>query len=231
MRLNCEPARRGVHVSQVEVSGLPKGIIGKKVGMTQVFNSVGRLVPVTVVEAGPCVVVQVKTEEKDGYNAVQLGLEEIKKKKAVNKPMQGHFVRAGLNPQRYLREIRIDAGEQDKYQVGQVLKADLFQEGEKVDVAGTSKGKGFAGVIKRHGFRRGPMGHGSMYHRRVGSLGATDPERVFKGRKLPGRMGGERVTIQGLEVVQVDPENNLLLLKGAVPGRKGSLLMIKGSKT
>jgi large subunit ribosomal protein L3 len=216
-----------VHVSQVEVSGLPKGIIGKKVGMTQVFNSVGRLVPVTVVEAGPCVVVQVKTEEKDGYNAVQLGLEEIKKKKAVNKPMQGHFVRAGLNPQRYLREIRIDAGEQDKYQVGQVLKADLFQEGEKVDVAGTSKGKGFAGVIKRHGFRRGPMGHGSMYHRRVGSLGATDPERVFKGRKLPGRMGGERVTIQGLEVVQVDPENNLLLLKGAVPGRKGSLLMIK----
>lgn len=227
MRLNCEPARRGVHVSQVEVSGLPKGIIGKKVGMTQVFNSVGRLVPVTVVEAGPCVVVQVKTEEKDGYNAVQLGLEEIKKKKAVNKPMQGHFVRAGLNPQRYLREIRIDAGEQDKYQVGQVLKADLFQEGEKVDVAGTSKGKGFAGVIKRHGFRRGPMGHGSMYHRRVGSLGATDPERVFKGRKLPGRMGGERVTIQGLEVVQVDPENNLLLLKGAVPGRKGSLLMIK----
>jgi large subunit ribosomal protein L3 len=227
LRLNCEPARRGVHVSQVEVSGLPKGIIGKKVGMTQVFNSVGRLVPVTVVEAGPCVVVQVKTEEKDGYNAVQLGLEEIKKKKAVNKPMQGHFVRAGLNPQRYLREIRIDAGEQDKYQVGQVLKADLFQEGEKVDVAGTSKGKGFAGVIKRHGFRRGPMGHGSMYHRRVGSLGATDPERVFKGRKLPGRMGGERVTIQGLEVVQVDPENNLLLLKGAVPGRKGSLLMIK----
>ncbi len=227
MRLSCEPARGGVHVSQVEVSGLPKGILGKKIGMTQVFNSAGRLVPVTVVEAGPCVVVQIKTEEKDGYSAVQLGLEEIKKKTAVNKPLQGHFSRAGINPQRYLREIRIDAGEQDKYQVGQVLKADLFQEGEKVDVAGISKGKGFAGVIKRHGFRRGPMGHGSMYHRRVGSLGATDPERVFKGRKLPGRMGGERVTIQGLEVVQVDPENNLLLLKGAVPGRKGSLLMIK----
>lgn len=204
---------------------MPKGILGKKVGMAQVFNSAGRLVPVTVVEAGPCVVVQIKTEEKDGYNAVQLGLEETKKKTAVNKPLQGHFTRAGLNPQRYLREIRIDAGEQDKYQVGQVLKADLFQEGEKVDVSG--KSKGFAGVIKRYGFHRGPMSHGSMYHRRSGSLGATDPARVFKGRKLPGRMGGERVTIQGLEVVQVDPEKNLLLLKGAVPGRKGSLLIIK----
>ena len=206
---------------------MPKGILGKKVGMTQVFNSAGHLVPVTVVQAGPCVVVQIKTEEKDGYNAVQLGLEEVKKKKLVNKPLEGHFVRAGINPQRYLREIRIDAGEEENYQVGQVLKADLFQEGERVDVTGTSKGKGFAGAIKRHGFQRGPMAHGSMYHRRPGSLGATDPARVFKGRKLPGRMGGERVTIQGLEVVRVDPENNLLLLKGAVPGKKGSLLLIK----
>lgn len=206
---------------------LPKGILGKKVGMTQVFNPAGQLVPVTVVEAGPCVVVQIKTEEKDGYSAVQLGFEEVKKKKLVNKPLSGHFARAGVNPQRHLREIRIDAGEQDKYQVGQVLKADLFQEGEKVDVTGTSKGKGFAGAVKRYGFNRGPMSHGSMYHRRPGSLGATDPERVFKGRRLPGRMGGEQVTIQGLEVVQVDPENNLLLLKGAVPGRKGSLLLIK----
>ncbi len=205
---------------------MPKGILGKKVGMTQVFNSAGHLVPVTVVQAGPCVVVQIKTEEKDGYSAVQLGLEETKKT-AANKPLQGHFGRAGINPQRYLREIRIDAGEKEKYQVGQVLKADLFQEGEKVDVTGTSKGKGFAGVIKRYGFHRGPMSHGSMYHRRPGSLGATDPARVFKGRKLPGRMGGERVTIQGLEVVRVDPEKNLLLLKGAVPGRKGSLLIIK----
>lgn len=207
---------------------MPKGILGTKVGMTQVFSPAGRLIPVTVIEAGPCVVVQMKNEEKDGYSAVQLGLEE-KKKVLVNKPLEGHFARAGLNPQRYLREIRIAPEEQDKYQIGQVLKADLFQEGEKVDVAATSKGKGFAGVIKRHGFHRGPMGHGSMYHRRTGSLGATDPARVFKGRKLPGRMGGERVTIQGLEVVRVDPDKNLLLLKGAVPGRKGSLLMIRAS--
>ncbi len=205
---------------------MPKGILGKKVGMTQVFNSAGRLIPVTVVEAGPCVVVQKKSEEKDGYTAVQLGFEE-KKEKTVNKPLKGHFAKSGVSPRRYLREIRITPEEQENYQVGQVLKADIFQEGETVDVVGISKGKGFTGVIKRHGFHRGPMAHGSMYHRGVGSLGATGPARVFKGRKLPGRMGGERVTIQGLKVVRVDPERNLLLIKGAVPGKKGGLLMIK----
>ncbi len=205
---------------------MPKGILGKKVGMTQIFNSAGRLIPVTVVEAGPCVVVQKKSEEKDGYTAVQLGFEE-KKEKTVNKPLKGHFAKSGVSPRRYLREIRITPEEQENYQVGQVLKADIFQEGETVDVVGISKGKGFTGVIKRHGFHRGPMAHGSMYHRGVGSLGATGPARVFKGRKLPGRMGGERVTIQGLKVVRVDPERNLLLIKGAVPGKKGGLLMIK----
>lgn len=205
---------------------MPKGILGKKVGMTQVFNSAGRLIPVTVVEAGPCVVVQKKSIEKDGYTAVQLGLEE-KKQKAVNKPLKGHFAKSGVSPQRYLKEIRITPEEQENYQVGQVLKADIFQEGETVDVVGISKGKGFAGVIKRYGFHRGPMSHGSMYHRGVGSLGSTDQARVFKGRKMPGRMGGERVTIQGLKVVRVDPDNNLLLIKGAVPGKKGGLLMIK----
>lgn len=205
---------------------MPKGILGKKVGMTQVFNSAGRLIPVTVVEAGPCVVVQRKSMETDGYNAVQLGLEE-KKEKTVNKPMIGHFAKSGEGPRRYLREVRTTPEEQENYRLGQVLKADLFQEGETVDVVGISKGKGFAGVIKRHGFHRGPMAHGSMYHRRTGSLGATDPARVFKGRKMPGRMGGERVTIQGLEVVRVDPDKNLLLIEGAIPGKKGGLLMIK----
>lgn len=205
---------------------MAKGILGKKVGMTQVFNAGGQLIPVTVVEAGPCVVVQRKTEENDGYTAIQLGLEE-KREKLVNKPLKGHFAKAGVKPLRFLREIRLSAEEGEQYQVGQVLQADLFKEGEKVDVIGASKGKGFAGVVKRYGFNRGPMAHGSMYHRRPGSLGATDPARVFKGRRLPGRMGGERVTVQGLEVVKVDPEKNLLLIKGAVPGRRGALLLVK----
>lgn len=205
---------------------MAKGILGKKVGMTQVFNARGQLIPVTVVEAGPCVVVQRKTEENDGYTAIQLGLEE-KREKLVNKPLKGHFAKAGVKPLRFLREIRLSAEEGEQYQVGQVLQADLFKEGEKVDVIGASKGKGFAGVVKRYGFNRGPMAHGSMYHRRPGSLGATDPARVFKGRRLPGRMGGERVTVQGLEVVKVDPEKNLLLIKGAVPGRRGALLLVK----
>jgi large subunit ribosomal protein L3 len=205
---------------------LAKGILGKKIGMTQVFNAQGRLVPVTVVETGPCMVVQKKNEEKDGYTSIQLGFME-KRENIVNKPLKGHFAKAGVKPMRYLREIRLTAEESENYQVGQEIKADLFQEGEKVDVIGTSKGKGFAGVIKRYNFHRGPMAHGSMYHRRPGSLGATDPARVFKGRRLPGRMGGERVTVQGLEIVKVDPEKNVLLIKGAVPGRNGALLLVR----
>lgn len=205
---------------------MARGILGKKIGMTQVFNSGGRLIPVTVVEAGPCVVVQRKDEESNGYTAIQLGFEE-KKKSSVNKPDSGHFNKAGVKPLRFLKEIRLPEEEGEKYQVGQVIRADLFKEGELVDVVGTSKGKGFAGVIKRHGFHRGPMSHGSTHHRGPGSLGATGQSRVFKGSHLPGRMGGKRVTIQGLEVVKVDPEKNLLLIKGAVPGRNGSLLLVK----
>lgn len=204
-----------------------KGIIGRKLGMTQVFDEQGRAVPVTVVEAGPCVVCQKKTVETDGYEAIQLGFGEVKERR-LNKPQLGHFRKAGVKPLRLLREFRLsDAG---KYEVGQVVKADIFAPGEKVDVTGTSKGKGFAGVIKRHNFRRGPMSHGSKYHRRVGSLGAsTFPARVFKGRRMPGHMGAERVTIQGLEVVRVDPDKNLLLIKGGVPGVRGSYLLIRPS--
>jgi large subunit ribosomal protein L3 len=205
---------------------LAKGILGKKIGMTQIFNAGGHLVPVTVVETGPCMVVQKKSQENDGYTSIQLGFAE-KRENIVNKPLKGHFAKARLKPMRHLKEIRVTPEESENYQVGQELKADLFKEGEKVDVIGTSKGKGFAGVIKRYNFNRGPMGHGSMYHRRPGSLGATDPARVFKGRKLPGRMGGERVTVQGLEIVKVDPEKNVLLIKGAVPGRNGALLLVR----
>lgn len=206
---------------------MTKGIIGRKLGMTQVFDEQGRAVPVTVVEAGPCVICQKKTVATDGYDAIQLGFGEVKERR-LNKPQLGHFRKAGVKPLRLLREFRVsDAA---KYEVGQVLKADIFSAGEKVDVTGTSKGKGFAGVIKRHNFRRGPMSHGSKYHRRVGSLGAsTFPARVFKGRRMPGHMGAERVTIQGLEVVRVDPDKNLLLIKGGVPGVRGGYLLIRSS--
>ncbi|ABB15569.1 MULTISPECIES: 50S ribosomal protein L3 [Carboxydothermus] len=203
---------------------MPKGILGRKVGMTQIFTEDGRAIPVTVIEAGPCVVVQKKTIANDGYNAIQLGFGEIKESK-VNKPLKGHFNRANVKPMRYLREIRVE--NIDAYEVGQEIKVDIFTVGEKVDVTGISKGKGFAGGIKRHGFHRGPMAHGSKYHRRPGSLGAKGPARVFLGRKLPGRLGMERVTIQNLEVVKVDPERNLLVIKGSVPGIRGSLLIIK----
>lgn len=196
--------------------------------MTQVFNDAGRLIPVTVVEAGPCMVVQIKTEEKEGYTAVQLGFGE-KKEKRTNKPLQGHFAKAGVKPLRYLREFRITPEEADQYKVGETVDVSLFKEGELVDVTGQAKGKGFAGAIKRHNFHRGPMAHGSMYHRRPGSLGATGVGRVFKGRKLPGRMGGQRVTVQGLEIIKVDPERNLLLIKGAIPGRNGALVQVKKS--
>lgn len=203
---------------------MPKGILGRKVGMTQVFTDTGLAIPVTVIEAGPCIVVQKKTPEKDGYSAIQIGFGE-KRERLFNKPLKGHFTRAGVRPLRFLRELRVE--DPEAYQVGQEIKADIFAQGEKVDVVGTTKGRGFAGGIKRHGFHRGPMAHGSKYHRRPGSLGAKGPARVFKGRKLPGHLGVERVTVQNLEVIKVDPARNLLAVKGAVPGPKGGLVLVK----
>lgn len=208
---------------------MPKGVIGRKLGMTQVFTEDGQLVPVTVIEVTPNVVVQKKTAATDGYEAVQLGAGE-KREKLINKPLKGHLQKAGVKSVRRLREFRCeDAPIMQQLNVGDTIGPDIFSEGEKVDVTGITKGKGFAGVIKRYGFNRGPMGHGSMYHRRVGSLGATDPARVFKGRRMPGRMGGERRTIQGLKVVKVDPERNLLLVKGGVPGVRGAWVTVRES--
>ncbi|MDK2821210.1 MAG: large subunit ribosomal protein [Clostridia bacterium] len=203
-----------------------KGILGKKVGMTQIFDETGKVIPVTVVQAGPCVVIQKKETATDGYNALQVGFEPIKEKK-VNKPLKGHFNKSGVTPCRYIREFRMD--DLEGYEVGQEIKADIFSAGEKIDVTGVSKGKGFAGGIKRHGFHRGLMEHGSKYHRRPGSLAAKGPARVFKGRRLPGHLGTEKVTVQGLEIVKTDPERNLLLIKGSVPGPRHGLLMIKNS--
>ena len=204
---------------------MKKGIIGRKVGMTQIFDEKGNVIPVTVIEAGPCVVAQVKTVETDGYDALQLGFGEIKDKH-INKPEAGHFAKAGLENKKHLREFRLESVEGVK--VGDTVKADVFEAGEKVDVQGISKGKGFQGVIKRHGQHRGPMGHGSMYHRRPGSMGSTStPGRVFKGKKLPGHMGRVTITIQNLDVVRVDMDKNVILLKGSVPGAKGSILKIK----
>ena len=206
---------------------MKKALIGKKVGMTQIFDENGTVIPVTVIEAGPCVVAQVKTLENDGYEAVQLGFGEVKENK-LNKPVKGHFAKANVTAKKYLREFRLDSIEGIK--VGDELKADVFAAGEKIDVQGTSKGKGFQGVIKRHGQHRGPMGHGSMYHRRPGSMGATStPGRVFKGKKLPGHMGRVTVTIQNLDVVKVDMDKNVILVKGSVPGAKGSILKIKSA--
>lgn len=205
---------------------MPKGILGKKVGMTQIFNEAGIAIPVTVVEAGPCLVVQKRTPENDGYSAVQLGFGE-KRENLLNRPTKGHLNKAGVRPVRFLRELKVE--NLDEYQVGQEIKADIFAEGEKVDVVGTSKGKGFAGGIKRHNFHRGPMAHGSKYHRRPGSSAAKGPARTFKGRKLPGHMGVERVTVQNLQIVKVDPERNLIAIRGAVPGPRGGLLMVKNS--
>ncbi|SHF33273.1 LSU ribosomal protein L3P [Thermoanaerobacter uzonensis DSM 18761] len=206
---------------------MKKGILGRKHGMTQIFDEKGEVIPVTVIEAGPCVVVQKKTVEADGYNAIQVGFGDVKEKR-LTKPLIGHFKKAGVPFKRYLREFRLD--DISGYEVGSEIKVDIFKPGDKVDVTGISKGKGFAGVVKRYGANRGPMSHGSKYHRRVGSMGATtDPGRTFKGKIMPGHMGHERVTIQNLEVVKVDPELNLLLVKGSVPGPKGSLLIIKDS--
>ena len=204
-----------------------KGIIGKKLGMTQIFDEKGRVIPVTVIEAGPCVVAQVKTVETDGYNAVQLGFGDVKPSK-INKPEAGHFAKANLTAKKHLREFRLD--DISNVKVGDEVKADIFAEGETVDIQGTTKGKGFQGVIKRHGQSRGPMGHGSMYHRRPGSMGSTStPGRVFKGKKLPGHMGVQKVTIQNLDVVRVDMDKNVILVKGSVPGVKGAILKIKSS--
>ena len=206
---------------------MKKGIIGRKVGMTQIFDEKGNVIPVTVIEAGPCVVAQVKTVETDGYNAIQLGFGEVKDKH-INKPEAGHFKKAKLANKKYLREFRTE--EVSNYKVGDEVKLDIFEAGEKIDVQGTSKGKGFQGVIKRHGQSRGPMGHGSMYHRRPGSMGSTStPGRVFKGKKLPGHMGKVTITIQNLDVVRVDTDKNVLLVKGSVPGPKGAILKVKSA--
>ena len=203
-----------------------KGILGRKIGMTQVFTESGKLIPVTVVEVEPNVVTQIKTVEKDGYDAIQLGAVTIKEKSS-NKPKMGHTNKANTAPKRFLKEIR--GVNVNDYTLGQVISADIFTKGEMVDVSGISKGKGFQGVIKRHNQSRGPMGHGSQYHRGVGSMGTLLPMHVLKGKKLPGHMGNVATTIQNLEVVSVDLENNVILIKGNVPGPKKSLVMIKTS--
>jgi large subunit ribosomal protein L3 len=205
---------------------MTKGILGRKIGMTQVFAENGDLIPVTVVEASPNVVLQVKSVETDGYEAIQLGFED-KREKLSNKPHKGHVSKANTAPKRFVKEFNgVDVA---GYEVGQEVKVDIFAEGEIVDVTGISKGKGFQGAIKRHGQSRGPMAHGSRYHRRPGSMGPVAPNRVFKGKLLPGRMGGEQITVQNLQIVKVDAERNLLLIKGNVPGARKALLKIKGA--
>jgi large subunit ribosomal protein L3 len=206
---------------------MTKGILGRKLGMTQVFADNGDVIPVTVIEAGPCVVLQKKDLENDGYEAIQLGFGE-KKENRANKPEKGIAAKAGTTPKKYIREIRgVDLA---AYEVGQEIKADIFAEGEIVDVTGTSKGKGFTGAIKRHNQARGPMSHGSGYHRGAGSMGSIDPGRVFKGMPGAGRMGAEQVTVQNLTVVKVIPEKNLILIKGAIPGPKNSYVVVKNAK-
>ena len=222
---------------------MKKAILATKVGMTQIFNEDGVLTPVTVLQAGPCVVTQVKTVENDGYKAVQVGFvdkkdrivnkdksgkKEVIHRHGVNKALKGHFEKAGVSSKRYLREFRFENAEE--YALGNEIKADIFAAGDKIDASAISKGKGFQGAIKRHGQSRGPMAHGSKYHRHAGSNGAcSDPSRVFKGKKMAGHMGNKKVTVQNLEIVRVDAENNLLLVKGAVPGPKKSLVTIKAT--
>ena len=204
-----------------------KALIGKKIGMTQIFDEKGNIVPVTAIEVGPCTVTQIKTVDQDGYQSIQLGFEDVKESK-LTKPELGKFKKSKLTPKKYLREFPIESV--DGINVGDEFKADVFEVGDRVDIQGTSKGKGFQGVIKRHGQSRGPMGHGSMYHRRPGSMGPTStPGRVFKGKNLPGHMGVETVTIQNLEVVKVDLDKNIILVKGSVPGAKKSILKIRKS--
>lgn len=206
---------------------MKKAILGKKIGMTQIFTEDGNLVPVTVIAAGPCPVVQKKTVEVDGYSAVQVGFED-KKEHRSNKPEMGHFKKADVSVKRYLREFKLDNA--DEMNVGDVLSVEQFQDGDVLDVTGTSKGHGYAGTIKRWGTHRGPMTHGSHYHRGPGSLGAcSSPSRVFKGKRLPGHYGVDKVTIQNLDLVKVDTERNLLLVRGSVPGPKGGLLVVKNA--
>ncbi len=210
---------------------MKKAIIGTKLGMTQIFLPDGRVAPVTVVQAGPCTVMQKKTVERDGYNAIQVGFAQIPEnrvKKLVNKPQAGHFAKAGEKPTRYLREMRLE--DDSAYDVGAVITADVFAQGEYVDVSGTSKGKGFTGATLRWNHGRGPMAHGSKYHRGVGSMSAgTDPGRVFKNKKMAGHWGHEHTTVQKLEVIRVDADRNLIFIKGALPGPKGGLLFIRNS--
>jgi large subunit ribosomal protein L3 len=210
---------------------MDKAILGTKIGMTQIFLADGRLMPVTVVQAGPCTITQVKTQKSDGYEAVQVGFGELAQarvKKLKNKPELGHFEKAGVPATRHLRELRLS--DISSYKIGDQIKADVFAEGDKVDVVGTSKGHGFTGVIQRWNQHTGPMAHGSKYHRGVGSMSAnSDPSRVFKNKHMPGQYGVERVTVQNLEVVKVDAERNLLLIKGAVPGANGALVLVRNS--
>jgi len=206
---------------------MAKGILGKKLGMTQIFEADGRMIPVTVVEAGPCIVIQNKTEETDGYNAVQLGFGDLKEKH-TNQPMKGHFDKAGVSPVKFVRELRLSAP--SEYTVGQKLAADIFAAGEMIDATGVSRGKGFAGTIKRHNFACGPMAHGSKSHREPGSNGPMHSGpggRVIKGKKLPGRMGGANVTVQRLTVAKVDLDRNLILVSGSIPGAAGSFVILK----
>ena len=206
---------------------MKKAILATKVGMTQIFAEDGTLTPVTVLQAGPCVVTQVKTKENDGYSAVQMGFAD-KREKLVNKPLKGHFAKAGVSCKRYIREFKLDDAE--SYEPGAEIKADVFAAGDKVDASAVSKGKGFQGAISRHGLHRGPMAHGSKYHRHAGSNGAcSDPSRVFKGKKMAGHGGCKKVTVQNLEVVKVMPEENILLIKGSVPGPKKALVTVKTS--
>ena len=206
---------------------MKKAILATKVGMTQIFNDDGVLTPVTVLQAGPCVVTQVKTVENDGYSAVQVGFVD-KREKLVAKPQKGAFDKAGVSYKRYVRELKLDDAE--SYEVKQEIKADIFAAGDKVDATAISKGKGFQGAIKRHGQSRGPMAHGSKYHRHAGSNGAcSDPSKVFKGKRMAGHMGAKQITVQNLEVIRVDAENNLILVKGAVPGPKKALVTVKST--
>ena len=207
---------------------MQKGLIGKKLGMTQFFDANGNVIPVTVIEAGPCMVSQIKTAENDGYEAIQIGFGDLKASK-VNKPMKGHFAKGDVAPKKVLRELRLD--DISTYKVGDLIKADIFAEGDKVDAVGTSKGKGYAGVIKRWNFSRLKMSHGTgPVARHGGSLGASStPSRVMKGKKMAGHLGAERVTVQNLEVVKIDAENNIIAVKGAVPGPKGGIVVLQNS--
>ncbi|WP_102399167.1 50S ribosomal protein L3 [Haloimpatiens massiliensis] len=204
---------------------MKKAILGRKLGMTQIFAENGAVIPVTVVQAGPCVVLQKKTVEKDGYEAIQVGFEDIREK-LVNKPVKGQFAKANVSLKRFIKEFKLE--DTAAYEIGAEIKADIFNVGDKIDVSGVSKGKGFQGTIKRWNFQRGPMSHGSKYHRAVGSMGASsDPSRTFKNKKMPGHMGNENVTVLNLEVVKVMPENNVILIKGGIPGPNKGLVLLR----